>query len=414
MRLVAAAIATSVACLAHAQGAAPSTPADASVAERIEQGVSDATGGAPPPDAGLFAPGDPYFAFGSLSTPEPAAPPDASLEAPGNRARLATPLDEAQIKQRIDKGVTAAGEASAFPPDYAYGAFQRGYFLTAFALALERAQENDPAAQTLLGEILRRGLGVKQDIDAAIDWYTLAAAKGDAEALYALGRMHLDGIGVEPDSAAAADFFRRAADAGQPVAAREFAYLLLQGEGTERNAMLAAAYLRRAAGEGDMDAQFALAGLYAEGVGVVESDEQAARWYAAAARAGHVGAQIEYAILLFNGRGAPKDEAVAARWFRQAAAADNPLAQVRLARLLAEGRGVEKDAEAAARWYFIARARGFRDDYMEDWTIRLDAATREAAEAAAAKWLGLRPQRPVAAGATPEEATGQTVDNTAD
>ena len=408
MRAVFAAAMASIAWAALAQDTPP-VAADPSIAERIDQGIAAAADETTPAaDAGIFAPGDPYFSYGSLTTPKPESPADASLDAPTSRVRLATPLDEAQIEQRIDKGVTAAGEASQFPPDYAYGAFQRGYFLTAFALALDRAEDGDAVAQTLLGEILMRGLGVKQDVKAAIDWYGLAAEKKDPEALYALGRIHLEGIGVERDSKAAADYFKRAADAGQPVAAREYAYLLLQGEGAEKNAMLAAAYLRRAAREGDMDAQFALAGLYSEGVGVVENEEQAARWYAAAARSGHVGAQIEYAILLFNGRGVSKDEAVAARWFRQAAAADNPLAQVRLARLLAEGRGVEKDAAAAARWYFIARARGFRDEFMEDWTIRLDAATREAAETAAAAWLGLRPRGAVAA-VVPRDA--DAVDN---
>jgi TPR repeat protein len=369
------------------------------IEKRIERGISAAAQEANPAGSALFTPGDVYFPYGALSTPDPDAADDASLNAAASKRRLPTPLDSGQIEQRIDKGVTAAGEQSAFPPDYAYGAFQRGYFLTAFALALDRAEKGDATAQTLLGEILARGLGVKPDIKAAIDWYGLAADKGNPEALYSLGLIHLDGVGVEPDIKTAADFFRRAADAGQPAAAREFAYLLLQGEGIEKNAMLAAAYLRRAASAGDMDAQFALAGLFAEGVGVVASEEQAARWYGAAARNGHVGAQIEYAIMLFNGRGVQKDEAVAARWFRQAAAADNPLAQVRLARLLADGRGVEKDPAAAARWYLIARARGFRDDFMEDWMIRLDAPTRAAAEAAAAQWLG-----PLRMAAIPEAA----------
>src|SRR5690606_23932887 len=34
--------------------------------------------------------------------------------------------------------------------DYAFGAFQRGYFLTALELALPRAEQGDAAAQTLI------------------------------------------------------------------------------------------------------------------------------------------------------------------------------------------------------------------------------------------------------------------------
>jgi hypothetical protein len=37
--------------------------------------------------------------------------------------------------------------------DLAYGAFQRGLYLTAFNEASKRAQQNDPADMTLLGEI---------------------------------------------------------------------------------------------------------------------------------------------------------------------------------------------------------------------------------------------------------------------
>lgn len=312
--------------------------------------------------------------------------PDASLADPTSSARLPTPLDTPDIEQRIDKGLTAAGERSEFPPDYAYGAFQRGWFLTAFARALDRATEGDAAAQTLLGELLSRGLGVKQDLAAAADWYRLAAGNGDAEAQYALGRLYLEGQVIEQDDARAADYFEMAADQGHAVAAREFAYMLLQGRGREKHALLAAAYLRKAARLGDMDAQYALAGLYVEGVGVVADEALAARWFGDAARNGHVGAQVEYAIMLFNGRGVPVDETAAARWFEHAANADNPLAQVRLSRLLAEGRGVPANEADAARWYMIARARGVRDEFMDEWLARLDEPALDTAAAAAAHW----------------------------
>ncbi len=311
---------------------------------------------------------------------------DASLAAPTTSSRLRTTLDAVDISQRIDKGLTAAGEESAFPPDLAFGAYQRGWFLTAFSLALDRATQGDAAAQTLLGVLLSRGLGVKQDIAAAADWYELAGKAGDAEALYALGRLHFEGQGVKQDVTAAADLFRQAADKGHAVAARELGYLLLEGKGAEKNAMLAAAYLRRAASLGDMDAQYTLGGLFMEGVGVVADETQATRWFAEAARNGHVGAQVEYGIALFNGRGVGKDEAVAAFWFRQAADADNPSAQIRLARLLSEGRGVDKDEAAAARWYLVAKSRGMEDGFLEEFISQLDPAVLEAANEAAEQW----------------------------
>jgi TPR repeat protein len=344
---------------------------------------------------------DPTLEQPESMAPEPLAPlpvpasPDAkdvSLDPSTDPSHFRTTLDPVDIQQRIDKGLTAAGEQSNFQPDYAYGAFQRGWFLTAFSLALDRAKTGDASAQTLLGVLLSRGLGVKQDVPAAADWYGLAGKAGDREALYALGRLYMDGEGLTPDPAKAADYFKQAADLGHAAAARELGYLLLEGKGQETNAMLAAAYFRRAATYGDMDAQYTLAGLYVEGVGVVADDKLAARWFAEAARNGHVGAEVEYAIILFNGKGVTRDEAGAAYWFARAANADNPSGQLRLARLYTDGRGVEANPAEAARWYLIAKGHGLDDDYMEGWMQRLDPKTREAAQTAAEAWSRGGPQ----------------------
>ena len=296
--------------------------------------------------------------------------PDASLADPTSSVRLPTPLDAPDIEQRIDKGLTAAGEQSAFPPDYAYGAFQRGWFLTAFARALDRATQGDAAAQTLLGELLSRGLGVKQDLAAAADWYRLAADNGDAEAQYALGRLYLEGQVLEQDYAKAADYFEMAAEPGPRGRVARVRLPASAGQRVARsNALLAAAYLRRAARLGDMDAQYALAGLYVEGVGVVADEALAARWFGEAARNGHVGAQVEYAIMLFNGRGVPKDEAVAARWFergrhfRQSARAGS----ARRGSWPRAAASNQNPAEAA-RWYMIAgRAACATSSWRSGW-----------------------------------------------
>jgi TPR repeat protein len=366
----------------------PARAQERNVGERIDQGLSaaDQRRNALPEQPTTPDPSR----IGIGVDPDPLGDADVSLAPSADTSKLRTTLDSSGISQRIDKGLTAAGEESAFPPDYAFGAFQRGWFLTAFSLALDRAESGDSVAQTLLGVLLSRGLGVKQDLAAAADWFRLAGKAGDPEALYALGQLYLDGRGMEKDAKKAADFFRQAADQGHAGAARELGYILLAGKDSEQNAMLAAAYLSRAARSGDMDAQYTLGGLFIEGVGVVADEAQAGRWFAEAAKNGHVGAQVEYAILLFNGRGLPKDEAAAAHWFRLAATADNPAAQVRLARLLAEGRGVPKDDAAAARWYLIAKERGLDDDFLEGWLGRLDKGIREAAAAEAKTWVDAR------------------------
>src|ERR1700681_2711794 len=52
---------------------------------------------------------------------------------------------------------------AAAEPDPAYAAFQRGYYLTAFALATDRVEtKKDVKAMTLLGELYAGGLGIRQ------------------------------------------------------------------------------------------------------------------------------------------------------------------------------------------------------------------------------------------------------------
>jgi TPR repeat protein len=322
-------------------------------------------------------------------------PPDSGeQEEPAHSLPSPQVSDTDPIGDRIRQTLQDSGTLPPRPIDMAYSAYQRGYFLTAFAMALEQAETGDAIAQTLLGELLARGLGVRQDFKEAAGWYKLAADQGEPEALYALGRIYLDGNGAEKNPERAAELFRQAGDLGQSTALRELGYLYLRGEGVEKDEFRAAAYLTRAANDGDTDAQFTLGGLFIEGIGVSQDDVQAARWFGEAAKAGHVPAQIEYAIMLFNGRGGPKDEPRAAGWLRQAALADNPVAQRRFARMLAEGRGVEKNAEEAARWYIIARRRGLQDKFLDTWLLRQDADILRRAEERANAWpggfLGLR------------------------
>src|SRR6516165_7720662 len=86
---------------------------------------------------------------------------------------------------------TAASDPEA---DLAYGAFQRGYYMTAFALATRRVEEkNDVKAMTLLGEMYANGFGIDRNDKKAAEWYQFAADRGDREAMFALGMFHLGG-----------------------------------------------------------------------------------------------------------------------------------------------------------------------------------------------------------------------------
>src|SRR4029077_617026 len=85
-----------------------------------------------------------------------------------------------------------APAANGREPDLAFGAFQRGHYVTAFALATKRIDDKaDPKSMTLLGELYANGLGVPQNDQKAAEWYKLAADRGDREAMFALGMFRL-------------------------------------------------------------------------------------------------------------------------------------------------------------------------------------------------------------------------------
>ena len=131
---------------------------------------------------------------------------------------------------------TAAPPAQLPPPilDPAFGAYQRGFYLEAFTLALEKAEQGDAPSQTLLGQILYQGEGVEKNYRQAADWFRLAAASGDPQAKFALGMMYLSGHGVLPDKAKAAEMFAEAGQTGHADALYNLALLYLEGEGVER------------------------------------------------------------------------------------------------------------------------------------------------------------------------------------
>ena len=265
--------------------------------------------------------------------------------------------------------------------DEAYGAYQRGFFITALRQATARL-ENDPkdaAAMTLLGELHSQGLGLPQDFAKAASWYRLAAGAGDRNALFALGMMALEGRGVPRNPQEGKRLLEEAAARGHPLASHNLALLLLPSESPEDVAR-AAKLLGVAAAAEIADAQHALGVLYAQGRGVEKNPEQAVRWYERAAANGSIAGEVEFAIALFNSQGIEKNETQAARAFARAAYRGNAIARNRLARLYAAGRGINQDRIEAAAWQLLAARQGLADTWLDQTLKDLSPEEQRKAE----------------------------------
>jgi hypothetical protein len=260
-------------------------------------------------------------------------------------------------------------------PDLAFGAYQRGYFITALREASRRVDANprDAAAMTLIGEIYHDGLAVKQDNVEASRWYRLASGLGDKEAAFQLGVMLIDGApGVPKDRAAAKAQFEKAAAQGHAGALYNLGVLAIEGdENAKPSFEKAADYFRRSALAGDDNGAYSYGVLLREGKGVPLDITESAHWLKRAADGGIIAGQVEYAIMLFNGVGVTRDEAGAAKIFGLAAARHNPIAQNRLAHLYLSGRGVPRDLVRAALWQSFAKSAGIDDAEIDAATANL-------------------------------------------
>jgi TPR repeat protein len=83
------------------------------------------------------------------------------------------------------------GGAAAFGPmDDAKAAYMRHDYAKAAKLIRPLAERGNADAQTKLGDLYRRGLGVPQSFREAARWYRMAAVQGDAQGQNNLGLMY--------------------------------------------------------------------------------------------------------------------------------------------------------------------------------------------------------------------------------
>lgn len=276
--------------------------------------------------------------------------------------RMGTPLPDPPKEKEF------SGE-----PDEAYGAFQRGLFLTAVDKALPRAQLGDPAAQTLLAEIMSRGLGVKRDLKGASFWYGQAAQGGEPSAMFKYALLLMEGKYVARDKAKADEYMRNAADAGNGSAQFNWAQILVSDNPGVRGLTMAMPYYEKASEQGIADAQYALAQVYTALKDVPDEKKAKARdWLERAAKAGFDTAQLDIGIWLVNGINGPRDYDEGFRWLSIAAKRGNVVAQNRLSHLYINALGTRPDPVEAAKWYVLSRRAGLTDPALEDFYLGLN------------------------------------------
>lgn len=342
-----------------------------------------------------------FAGTGVLHAAETSEPDPSRFEAPdvvdpqrfGNPQPPTDSLGPAPSIQILrGRDVTPSPDGSAAPepvdpkrfggrlPDEAYGAYQRGLYRTAYNLALPRAEEGDRAAQTLIAELLTRGLGIKVDEKAAAGWYEKAAAQGVPEAQFQLALLKIDGKLVDKDLKGATELMLKAADAGNPLAQFNLAQLYINEDASQRGFERAYPYYEKAAATGLADAQYAMAQIYSTGAGGKPVDLPKARdFLLRSAKQGFDTAGLDLGSWMIDGRGGERNAREGFAWLKRTAEGGNVAAMNRVAKLYMQGIGVDPNSIDAAAWYMLASRAGLRDREMHDFLDGLtDAELKEA------------------------------------
>jgi uncharacterized protein len=273
------------------------------------------------------------------------------------------------------------------PADIAYGAFQRGLYITALNLALPEAEKGDRAAQMLVAEIHARGLGVPRNPDEATKWYMAAAEQGEPEAqlqaaMILLGDKPLDRENANRTEAIA--MLKASAGSGNAFAAFNLAQILIADQPGEPGLREAAPLFTLAADKGIGGAHFALSELYRNGAGGLPLDSTKSEFHLReAAKSGLDTAQLDLGTALVDGAFGKRNYAEGQLWLRQAANQGNALAQIRLAKVYVNGLGIDPDPTEAGALYIRAKRSGLTDLELDDYMEGLADDERAAALARA-------------------------------
>lgn len=146
-------------------------------------------------------------------------------------------------------------------------AFLREDYQTAFQECIAAANAGNANCQNAMGVLVKRGLGVVANPEAAFRWFFMAAEKNHPQARYNLGLMYEAGEGVEKSLSEAKKQFRKAAEAGHLKAQTNLGNLFAAASAGTPDWQQARFWWGRAAEGGDPMAQNNLGWAFLNGAG---------------------------------------------------------------------------------------------------------------------------------------------------
>lgn len=239
-----------------------------------------------------------------------------------------------------------------------------------------------------------------KDVDKAIDYYTQAALKDDANSMYRLGQLYcsgslspsnaeigadwliqasylehadatallgncfLTGQGRAKDIVRALGLFKKAAKLKSPLGLYYLGMSYLRGIAGNKNFSAALQNLQESAQLGHTDALVSLGNMYSKGQGARMDINRAISLWTQAVDLGNFSGAFNLGMLFQSGRGIKKDLKSAIKYFTIAAEHGDSKAMDELGYAYKNGHGTQKDLEASFRWFLKAAEAGNRKSFL--------------------------------------------------
>lgn len=270
-----------------------------------------------------------------------------------------TPAETAAITRDAERGSDSAQLRLGM--DYLYGDAGKPINAKLAAYWLELAgEQNNSAAQQMLGDLYASGLGVARNLVLSAEWRKKAASRGSTDAQLSLGKMYLSGEGVEKSQEQAERWFKRAARKGN-IEAQDLLIAmyhsrtshLLESRADELEENLLADSAQESYRSSFAFLQF-VENIVHEFIQVFHHSSVSVKNQA---QAGAAQSQYRLATQHESGFGAQRDYGKALYWFQRAAENGNVDAMKSLAHIYSEGiDGVAPDRKISDFWAEKARA----------------------------------------------------------
>lgn len=206
----------------------------------------------------------------------------------------------------------------------------------AVELLQQSADHGDATAQTKLGILYARGVGVVKDANKSVQLYQAAANQNNAVAQYLLARLYERGDGVPKDLNKAIHLFQQAVEEGYAPAQFYLGLLYQTGNGVVEDLSKAGELYQKAANQDYAPAEFFLGSLYEKGKGVPKSIDKAIELYERASQQGDDAATLYLGAMYEQGHDVSKDLKKAAEIYSKMADKGNRIAKQKLKKLQAQ------------------------------------------------------------------------------